>query len=83
MSGVLACLIDSIQARQTCPACDGPRQPHTLRTEWHRSRAIFACGAVFIARGEAIEVERACADRSALCAKLWTISATGRSEVGA
>lgn len=78
MSGILVRLIDSIQARQTCPACDGPRQPHKLRTEWHRSRAIFACGAVFIARGEAIEVERPCADRSKLCAELWTIQAKGQ-----
>jgi hypothetical protein len=78
MNGALDSLIDSIQARQTCPACDGPRQPHKLRTEWHRTRAIFACGAVFIARGEAIEVERPCGDRSALCAKLWTIAAKGQ-----
>lgn len=77
MSGTLVSLIDSVQARETCPACEGPRQPHKLPTQWHENRAIFACGAVFIARGEAIEVERACGDRSALCAKLWTISAVG------
>lgn len=80
MIGTLVSLVESIQARQTCPACEGPRQPNTLRTEWHRSRAIFACGAVFIARGEAIEAERPCGDRSKLCAELWTISAKGQGE---
>ncbi len=80
MSGTLVCLIDSIQARQTCPACDGPRQPHNLPTSWHETRAIFACGAVFIARGEVIEAERPCGDRSKLCAELWTISAKGQGQ---
>lgn len=77
MTGTLVSLIESVQARQTCPACEGPRQEHALPTQWHHNRAIFACGAVFIARGEAIEVERPCGDRSALCAELWTIEAKG------
>jgi hypothetical protein len=80
MSGTLLSLVESVQARQTCPACEGPRQPHALPTQWHHNRAIFSCGAVFIARGETIEVERPCGDRSALCAELWTIQAKGQNE---
>lgn len=77
MSGTLVSLIDSIQARQTCPACEKPRMPAELPTQWHHHRAIYECGAVFIARGDAIEVERPCGDRSKLCAKLWTLQAKG------
>lgn len=77
MTGTLVSLVDSVQARQTCPACEGPRQPHSLPTQWHHTRAIFACGAVFIARGEAIEAERPCGDRSKLAAELWTVEAKG------
>lgn len=79
MSGTLVSLLDSIQARQTCPACEGKRLVADMPTQWHQHRAMFECGAVFIARGEAIEVERACADRSKLCAQLWTVSAKGNS----
>lgn len=77
MSGTLVSLIDSVRARESCPACEGARQPHTLPTQWHHNRAIFACGAVFIARGDAIEVERPCGDRSKLSAELWTLQAKG------
>ncbi len=79
MSGTLISLINSVQARQTCPACEKPRKPAELPTQWHHHRAIFECGAVFIARGEAIEAERACPDRSDFAAKLWTIEARGGS----
>lgn len=77
MSGTLVSLIDSVQARQTCPACEKPRKPSELPTQWHHHRAIYECGAVFIARGEAIEVERPCEDRSKLCAELWTLQVKG------
>ncbi len=77
MSGTLVSLINSIQARQTCPACEKPRKPAEVPTQWHHHRAIFECGAVFIARGERIEAERACPDRSDLAAELWTVQARG------
>jgi hypothetical protein len=79
MSGTLVSLLESVQARQTCPACEKPRKPADVPTQWHHHRAIFECGAVFIARGERIEAERACPDRSDFAAELWTIEARGGS----
>jgi hypothetical protein len=77
MTDTLSSLLTSIQARQTCPACDKPRKPASMPTQWHHHRAIFECGAVFMARGERIEAERACPDRSDFAATLWTVEARG------
>lgn len=79
MSSPTSLLIDSIKARKTCPACDrGTREGQDGPEKWFQDRAVFSCGAVFGVRDNAIVAAVACADRSALAAELWTISATGR-----
>lgn len=80
MKGTLVSLIDFLTARDRCPCCGAARAepPKGQPAQWHAHRVAFACGASFVALGEAIRCEVACPERSRLAAKLWTLEAGPR-----